>query len=74
MSDLEYPNDVRYTVEHEWVRVNDDGTVRVGITSYAQDALGDVVSTPPPSWSTPIPTARVGSMRFVRPILPTWMR
>ena len=43
MSDLEYPNDVRYTVEHEWVRVNDDGTVRVGITSYAQDALGDVV-------------------------------
>ena len=43
MSDLEYPNDVRYSVEHEWVRVGDDGTIRVGITSYAQDALGDVV-------------------------------
>lgn len=43
MSDLEYPSDLRYTAEHEWVRVGDDGTVRVGITSFAQDALGDVV-------------------------------
>lgn len=43
MSDLEYPADLRYTAEHEWVRVGDDGTVRVGITSFAQDALGDVV-------------------------------
>jgi glycine cleavage system H protein len=43
MSDLEYPADLRYTAEHEWVRVGEDGTVRVGITSFAQDALGDVV-------------------------------
>ncbi|HEY7723552.1 MAG TPA: glycine cleavage system protein GcvH [Pedococcus sp.] len=42
MSDLEYPDDLRYTPEHEWVRVG-DGVVRVGITSFAQNALGDVV-------------------------------
>ncbi|MDO5627304.1 MAG: glycine cleavage system protein GcvH [Mobilicoccus sp.] len=43
MSDLEYPQELRYTAEHEWVRTGNDGVVRVGITSYAQDALGDVV-------------------------------
>lgn len=43
MSQLEYPEDLRYTAEHEWVRASDDGLVRIGITSFAQDALGDVV-------------------------------
>lgn len=43
MSELEYPQDLRYTAEHEWVRTGDGGVVRVGITSFAQDALGDVV-------------------------------
>ena len=43
MRELEYPQDLRYTAEHEWVRVGSDGVVRVGITSFAQDALGDVV-------------------------------
>jgi len=40
-----YPEDLKYTSEHEWVRAGDgdDGTVRVGITHYAQDALGDIV-------------------------------
>ena len=37
------PEDLRYTAEHEWVRAVDDGRVRIGITHYAQDALGDVV-------------------------------
>ncbi|PRY17824.1 glycine cleavage system protein GcvH [Kineococcus rhizosphaerae] len=37
------PADLRYTSEHEWVRVEADGTVRVGITDHAQDQLGDVV-------------------------------
>jgi len=37
------PEDLRYTAEHEWVRAVDGGRVRVGITHYAQDALGDVV-------------------------------
>jgi glycine cleavage system H protein len=42
MSELEYPQDLRYTAEHEWVRVS-DGVARVGITAFAQNALGDVV-------------------------------
>lgn len=36
------PDDLRYTSEHEWARL-EDGRVRVGITDYAQDALGDIV-------------------------------
>src|SRR5580704_16448670 len=37
-----YPNDYRYTKEHEWVRL-EGGTATIGITDYAQHALGDVV-------------------------------
>ncbi|PXY30148.1 glycine cleavage system protein H [Prauserella coralliicola] len=37
------PEELRYTEEHEWVAVRDGETVRVGITEYAQDQLGDVV-------------------------------
>jgi glycine cleavage system H protein len=43
MRELEYPQDLRYTPEHEWVRAAADGVIRVGITAFAQDALGDVV-------------------------------
>lgn len=43
MSELEYPQDLRYTADHEWIRVGNGDTVRVGITAFAQDALGDVV-------------------------------
>jgi glycine cleavage system H protein len=42
MAQFEFPSDLRYTAEHEWVRVDGPG-VRVGITAYAQDALGDIV-------------------------------
>ena len=40
-----YPDDLKYTTEHEWVREpgEHDGSVRIGITDYAQDALGDIV-------------------------------
>ncbi|QGU32037.1 glycine cleavage system protein GcvH [Thermochromatium tepidum] len=37
------PTDLKYTKTHEWVRDNGDGTVTVGITDHAQDALGDIV-------------------------------
>ena len=39
----EIPTDLRYTASHEWVRLNDDGTVTIGITDHAQEALGDIV-------------------------------
>ncbi|WP_460021747.1 glycine cleavage system protein H, partial [Kineosporia succinea] len=42
MSDFEYPEDLRYTTDHEWVKV-DGNVARVGITAFAQDALGDIV-------------------------------
>ncbi len=40
-----YPENLKYTSEHEWVRTPGDaaGSVRVGITEFAQDALGDIV-------------------------------
>jgi len=47
MAQFEYPEDLRYTAEHEWVRPG--GTVRVGITAFAQDALGDIVYLQLPS-------------------------
>jgi glycine cleavage system H protein len=37
------PQDLSYTAEHEWVRAEADGTLRIGITDFAQEALGDVV-------------------------------
>jgi len=40
---MQVPEDLRYTEEHEWLRTLDGGTVRIGITDYAQDALGDIV-------------------------------
>jgi glycine cleavage system H protein len=40
---MEYPADLRYTSEHEWAAVEEGGRARVGITDFAQDALGDVV-------------------------------
>lgn len=39
---MQIPEDLRYSTDHEWVRL-EDGRVRIGITDYAQDALGDVV-------------------------------
>ena len=41
MSDI--PSDLKYAATHEWARLEDDGTVTVGISDHAQDALGDVV-------------------------------
>jgi glycine cleavage system H protein len=40
---MEFPDGLKYTEQHEWAKLQDDGLVRVGITDFAQDALGDVV-------------------------------
>ena len=39
----EFPENLRYVDSHEWARLEDDGTITVGISDHAQDALGDVV-------------------------------
>ena len=51
-----YPDDLKYTTEHEWVRQpgDHDGSVRIGITHYAQDALGDIVYVSLPEVDTTV--------------------
>ena len=52
-----YPEDLKYTAEHEWLRAageGDDASVRIGITSYAQDALGDIVFVTLPAVGTEV--------------------
>lgn len=58
MSSFEYPEDLRYTPEHEWVRPGEGGVLRVGITSYAQDALGDIVFVTLPEPGTDVEAGR----------------
>lgn len=54
------PADLYYTAEHEWVTVpNDDGVVRIGITDFAQDALGDVVYAQMPEAGTSVSASDV---------------
>ncbi|MDJ0962039.1 MAG: glycine cleavage system protein GcvH [Acidimicrobiia bacterium] len=40
---MQIPEELRYADNHEWAKLEDDGSVRVGISDYAQDALGDIV-------------------------------
>jgi glycine cleavage system H protein len=47
------PDDLRYTADHEWLRPA-DGPVRIGITHYAQDSLGDIVYVALPSVGTEV--------------------
>jgi glycine cleavage system H protein len=50
---MEFPDGLRYTKEHEWVAA-DGNRARVGITDYAQDALGDIVYVQPPDVGTTV--------------------
>ena len=51
---MQVPEGLRYTGEHEWVREVGDGAVRVGITDFAQDALGDIVFVQLPAPGTAV--------------------
>ncbi|HEX5937748.1 MAG TPA: glycine cleavage system protein GcvH [Actinomycetota bacterium] len=65
---MEYPDELKYSKEHEWAR-SEDGRVRVGITDFAQDALGDVVYVDLPEVGTAVtagqPFAEVESTKSV---------
>jgi glycine cleavage system H protein len=67
----EFPPDLHYTPEHEWVRDGEDA-VRVGITAYAQEALGDVVFVSLPQVGTDVgagePLGEVESTKSVNDI------
>ena len=49
---MNIPADLKYTASHEWVRKEADGSVTVGITEFAQDALGDIVFVEVPKVGT----------------------
>ncbi len=48
------PEDLKYTRNHEWVRVEADGSATVGITEHAQESLGDLVFVEPPEVGTQV--------------------
>jgi glycine cleavage system H protein len=50
---MNVPDDLRYSSDHEWAK-HEDGKVRIGITDYAQDALGDVVYVQLPEIGTAV--------------------
>jgi glycine cleavage system H protein len=68
---VEFPEDLRYTKEHEWARA-ENGRVRVGITDFAQDSLGDVVYVDVPEVGTSVqadqPLGEVESTKSVSDI------
>ena len=49
---MDIPGDLRIAPSHEWARVNDDGTVTIGITEHAQEQLGDLVFVETPEIDT----------------------
>ncbi len=51
---MNFPEELRYTSEHEWAASEEGGRVRVGITDFAQDALGDVVYVDLPATGTEV--------------------
>ncbi|MGH2660462.1 MAG: glycine cleavage system protein GcvH [Actinomycetota bacterium] len=51
---MDFPQELRYSKEHEWVRDEGGGRIRLGITDYAQDALGDIVYVDVPEVGTAV--------------------
>jgi glycine cleavage system H protein len=72
MAEASYPDDLLYHPEHDWARV-DGGQATLGITWYAQDALGDVVFFEPPAPGTEVrkdaPYAEVESVKAVSDVI-----
>ena len=66
----EIPSELRYTAEHEWVRLDDGSrTARIGITDYAQSALGDVVYVSLPDTGTAVqPGTAVGEVESTKSV------
>jgi glycine cleavage system H protein len=73
MSDASYPEDLLFHPDHDWARLADDGTATLGITWYAQDALGEVVFFEPPAVGTNVskdsPYAEVESVKAVSDVI-----
>jgi glycine cleavage system H protein len=67
-----FPDDVSYTAEHEWIRRSDGTEVRIGITAFAQESLGDIVYVSLPALGTAVtagePMGEVESTKSVSDI------
>ena len=66
-----FPDDLKYTAEHEWVRTPGEtaGSVRIGITDYAQDALGDIVYVQLPELGSSVTAgASVGELESTKSV------
>jgi glycine cleavage system H protein len=72
MADGTYPDDLLYHAEHDWARVEDD-TATLGVTWFAQDALGEVVFFDPPEVGSTVtkdePYAEVESVKAVSDVI-----
>jgi len=65
---MNVPEDLRYSSDHEWARAA-DGRIRVGITDYAQDALGDVVFVDLPTPGTTVePGGMIGEVESTKSV------
>ncbi len=74
ISELSFPDDVRYTKDHEWARKLENGMVRVGITDYAQDQLGDIVFVESPEVGTTfLKGAEFGTLESVKAVAPIYI-
>lgn len=66
---MQYPEDLKYAASHEWARLGDNNLVRMGISDFAQDALGDVVYVDVPDVGTAVvagePCSEVESTKSV---------
>lgn len=66
---MNVPDELRYSQEHEWARVVDGSRVRVGITDFAQDALGDVVYVDLPAVGTKVSASEsVGELESTKSV------
>ncbi len=65
---MNIPANLQYSKDHEWVLMNADGTATVGITDYAQDALGDIVYVELPALGPVDAGAQVSSVESVKAV------
>ena len=66
---MDTPTDRKYSKEHEWAQAEPDGTVRIGITFFAQDELGDVVHVELPPVGTQVERDKeIGEVESVKTV------
>lgn len=66
---MNIPSDLKYSKEHEWVEILENGNARIGISNYAQEALGDVVYVDMPAIGDGVRTGdSVGTIESVKAV------